>query len=517
MDLKKGIAPWILSACILGLSYPSFGTNIPNGILAWFAFVPILWATEELPSFKNLILYSLLFSLLFLYIDVWWLGYFSISKSAVVIISQVPLLSLPWIAYFFIHKKFGWNKALLAFPFLWTLSDYFHHAMPHGMQVYLLPYTQSHLTWLNQFIDITGMYGLTFWVTTMNVFLLFLWKNRNLKAITSPIIWLILPLFYALWVIKINPKGTVGRNTINTKVSIIQTDQDSYTTLDSLYLQNVLNEIVTLCDSAVRTSEPDLLVLPESSVPINLLQDSTLLTFTRQLVNSWQTSVAIGFQNRPDSTRPQEFENDALVFTPQLAMMWDSLKLKPDDIKVYQKEHGLPFVEVTPYFGTALPLTLNGQELVSDRRTYTFQYQNFDGQQFKTALSICWEQLFPEKIAALVADGAQFICLMNNDRWFEKSPGSKQLRAFTRLRAIENRRTIVRSSNGGISCFIDPFGQIYGEIPWFTSTIKSENVATVKKLSFYTKHPTWFIKFIGFSLVTLIGIFFWYLNKSRAK
>jgi apolipoprotein N-acyltransferase len=196
------------------------------------------------------------------------------------------------------------------------------------------------------------------------------------------------------------------------------------------------------------------------------------------------------------------------VFTPQLAMMWDSLKLKPDDIKVYQKEHGLPFVEVTPYFGAALPLTLNSNELVSDKRIYTFQYQNFDGQQFKTALSICWEQLFPEKIATLVADGAQFICLMNNDSWFGKSPGAKQLRAFTRLRAIENRRSIVRSSNGGISCFIDPFGKIYGEVPWFTSTISTADVLCVKKQSFYTKHAGWFLKAVIISFLLLIGYFF---------
>lgn len=299
----------------------------------------------------------------------------------------------------------------------------------------------------------------------------------------------------------------------STKVSIIQTNQDVYAEKDSLYLQNVLNEIVSLGDSAVRTHEPDLLVLPEAAVPINLLQDSVLLSITRQLINNWQTSVAIGFQNNPDTTDKYLFENDAVIFTPQLAMMWDSLNIQPEDVKVYQKEHGLPFVEITPFF-SEIPTPMN-QKLISDKEIYTFQYQNFDNQQFRAALSICWEQLFPEKIAALVDDGAEFVALMNNDSWFGKTPGAKQLRAFTRLRAIENRRTIVRSSNGGISCFIDPFGRIYGEIPWYTSTISTEDVLCVRKKSFYTKNAGWFPKaaFVVFSLVVLQFIF----TKRRSK
>lgn len=357
------------------------------------------------------------------------------------------------------------------------------------------------------------MFGLSLWVVTMNVFLLFLWKNRKLKSAVLPVLWLIFPLFYVLWVTKINPRGIIGRNNVSTKVSIIQTNQDSYAEKDSTYLQNVFTEIITLCDSAVKADQPDLLVLPEAAVPINLLQDSVLLNTTRQLVYNWQTSVAIGFQNQPDSTKPYQFENDAIVFTPQLAMMWDSLNIQPDDLKVYQKEHGLPFVEITPCFN-ATPTAMN-QQLISNKELYTFQYQNFDNQQFKTALTICWEQLFPEKIAALVADGAQFITLMNNDGWFGKSPGAKQLRAFTRLRAIENRRTIVRSSNGGISCFIDPFGRVYGEIPWFTSNISTANVLCVNKQSFYTKHAGWFLHAVTIAFIIMIGVFFFSKNRAR--
>ena len=139
---------------------------------------------------------------------------------------------------------------------------------------------------------------------------------------------------------------------------------------------------------------------------------------------------------------------------------------------------------------------------------YTFYYANFAGDKFKVALTICWEQMYPHRMAELVNDDAEFVALLNNDAWFEKSGGAKQLLAFTRLRAIENRRSIVRCSNGGISCFIDPFGRISGKLPWFTSTIGIQEVLCVSKKSFFTRHPEWFPKFCGVLLLILILFFY---------
>ena len=104
-------------------------------------------------------------------------------------------------------------------------------------------------------------------------------------------------------------------------------------------------------------------------------------------------------------------------------------------------------------------------------------------------------------------DGANYITMMNNDSWFGKTPGAKYLLSFTKLRAIENRRAIARCSNGGISCFVDPFGTIYGEISWFTENITTQDVLTVSKKTFYTKHPHFFVILIGIVMVSLLVYF----------
>ena len=353
------------------------------------------------------------------------------------------------------------------------------------------------------------MWGVGFWVMAMNAIIAPLTPRGGVWLLSKLPLWglgglLILPLMYSFWVTKIMPKNVIGSENRTSKVSIIQTNLDSYSK-DSMIVQKTFDQIISLSDSAVRTAQPDLVVLPEAAIPVPLFQDTALFNFTKKAISNWQTSVAIGFVEYPDSSKKYIFRNNALVFTPQLAMFWDSLRLKASDVKVYQKQYGLPFVELMPYFENSP--TARGSAMQRGNEPYTFEYANFKGDKFRIALTICWEQMYPQKMVELVNDDAEFIALMNNDAWFGTTPGAKQLLSFTRMRAIENRRSIVRCSNGGISCFIDPFGNIEGKLPWFKATIGTKEVTCVSKKSFYTKHPHWFIIFCGISLIFLIIIF----------
>ncbi len=512
---------WLLSGILSGLSYPSYDP-IPTGILAWFAFVPFLVSNREQKAFKVYLLQASLFIIVALLVDVWWVGYYSFKAYLFCVFSQFPFLVLPLLIFYYLQKRFSFKKALILLPFVYTLTDYLAHITPHGLQVYLLPYTQANNTWLIQFADMTGMWGVGFWVMAMNCLIVFFISKKSMsfnfpkvsnfrevppslyKYITYPIIWLILPLIYGFWVMKINPKSVIGSDNRTSKVSLIQTNLDSYSK-DSMIVQKTFDQIVALSDSAVRTAQPDLIVLPEAAIPVPLFQDITLFNFTKKAISAWQTSVAIGFVEYPDTSKKYVFRNNALVFTPQLAMFWDSLKLKANDVKVYQKQYGLPFVELMPYFENTP--TARNSAMQRGNEPYTFDYANFKGDKFKVALMICWEQMYPEKMASLVNDDAEFIALMNNDAWFGTTPGAKQLQSFTRMRAIENRRSIARCSNGGISCFIDPFGKIEGKLPWFKATISTHDVLCTTKKSFYTKHPDFFLILDGVLLVSLLFYF----------
>ena len=501
--MKKQILSVICSGVLLGLSYPSF-PEIPTGILAWFAFVPILLITRNTTNFKEYLWLTLSAFIISNPIGFWWTALYTWKAFALCFITQIVGIYLPFLLHFFLQKRFGWQGSLFLLPFHWTLFDALTHHLPHNLQMNYIAYTQANNIWLIQFTDFTGMWGVAFWLISMNVLLTFTFSNyqkklpfgRNLIAVS---ICLFVPFLYCFWVMKISPKSVLGNDNLTTKVSIIQTNADSYSQ-DSTTTQKVFDEIISLSDSAVRTAKPDLIVLPEAAIPVPLFQDKNLLNFTKKAIASWQTSVAIGFVEYPEKD-PKIYKNNALIFTPQLAMFWDSLKIEPEDVKVYQKEYGLPFVETMPYCDDCQ--TLRGDRMVKGDEPYIFSYNNAEGDISKVALTICWEQMYLHKMAELVNEGADFVALMNNDAWFGTSPGAKQLLSFTRMRAIENRRSIVRCSNGGISCFIDPFGRITNQLPWFISTIGTQEVLKMSKKSFYTKHPYFFVGFVGVIFLVL--------------
>ena len=79
---------------------------------------------------------------------------------------------------------------------------------------------------------------------------------------------------------------------------------------------------------------------------------------------------------------------------------------------------------------------------------------------------ICYESIYGEYVSSYILKGAQLIFIMTNDGWWEDTPGYHQLLAYARLRAIENRRSIARSANTGISCFINQRGDILQRTEW---------------------------------------------------
>jgi apolipoprotein N-acyltransferase len=82
------------------------------------------------------------------------------------------------------------------------------------------------------------------------------------------------------------------------------------------------------------------------------------------------------------------------------------------------------------------------------------------GSKEKIGSVICFESAFGEYVANTVKQGANLIVVITNDGWWKDSPGVSQHFSYSRLRAIETRRSIARSANTGISGFIDQRGNV---------------------------------------------------------
>ncbi len=99
------------------------------------------------------------------------------------------------------------------------------------------------------------------------------------------------------------------------------------------------------------------------------------------------------------------------------------------------------------------------------------------------------------------------IAVVTNDSWYGNSSGPYQHKEMSVLRAVENRRSVVRAANGGISTIIDPTGITKTETKMFTKTFLTGDVFIQNDETFFTKHPR--IIPLSSSLVSLwvFGIF----------
>ncbi|UCH14384.1 MAG: apolipoprotein N-acyltransferase, partial [Bacteroidales bacterium] len=129
---------------------------------------------------------------------------------------------------------------------------------------------------------------------------------------------------------------------------------------------------------------------------------------------------------------------------------------------------------------------------------------------------ICWESVFGEYLTDYIKNGANFIFVVTNDGWWGDTPGYHQHNALSSVRAIETRRSIARSANTGISCFINQRGEVLQELGWWIRDAIKGTINASNKITFYVKHGD----FIGriarfFALIVVLMAIVRMLVKSK--
>ena len=171
----------------------------------------------------------------------------------------------------------------------------------------------------------------------------------------------------------------------------------------------------------------------------------------------------------------------------------------------------IPFIEKAPFYAAIPFLRRHGLGCVynSGRKHIVFEV---DGVRFSTV--ICFEGLFPSLVRTFVLRGADFIVNMTND---EPSLGRmpfyyKINKEMLALRAVENRRSIVRVANNGISAVIDPWGRTVAEAPAMSSAAINVAIPISRQSSFYSRHGNFIIWVCVFLLGLNLGSFLCHLR-----
>jgi apolipoprotein N-acyltransferase len=523
------LPPWLVSGVLLGLAWPQFGFE--TGFLAWFALVPILLRIRRVTSFREHLRETLPAFLIYPVVLAWWLSYYSVWAVPVMLATQSMLLWVPVALLYPLQKRFGWRRALWLLPFVWTIWEWgWLNVSDFNLAVGNVVYTQCRLLWMNQFVDLTGQWGLLCWLIGLNVGIALTLDTGSTQTTAQlarrlalvMVAWLVGPVLYSLAVVQV-PSLVVKPGLPPVRVGLIQTNEDSYAPQTDSSRTKVLQRLVALGTKAAQPRReartgvpappdrprPDLIVAPEGAFPLPLLRDSALFAGLRQYVQYYDTPFATGLMTPIDSGH---YYNEAFVFTPELSRVYEPLQVRPEDLQVYRKQHSLVFGEHSPWFLRWANRWLRPglASVTLGNAPYAFTFTDRKQNPRKLAIAICWEQLYPATIASLVRENpergpAEFLAFIMNDGWFYDSPGPRILLAFTQLRAIENRRSVARCSNQGYTGYVDPFGRVVSVLPRQTEAVADIQVMANTQLTFFTRHPNWFPILSG--LLVLIGLF----------
>jgi apolipoprotein N-acyltransferase len=110
----------------------------------------------------------------------------------------------------------------------------------------------------------------------------------------------------------------------------------------------------------------------------------------------------------------------------------------------------------------------------------------------KIGTFICYESVFPGFVRKFAAGGAEVLFNISNDGWFGKSAARGQHLSMVRMRAAENRRWILRSTNDGITATIDSAGRLRGTLPLYTEATSFTGFSYVQSQTVYTRFGDWF-------------------------
>jgi apolipoprotein N-acyltransferase len=123
---------------------------------------------------------------------------------------------------------------------------------------------------------------------------------------------------------------------------------------------------------------------------------------------------------------------------------------------------------------------------------------------------ICYEAAFPELVRQFTAQGANVLVNLSNDGYFGRTEARQQHLAIARMRAVENRRFLIRATNDGFSAIIDPSGRIIQTLPPYRQLAALAHYGRITEITPYARWGDWFV---WSCLAIGLGLGIWCLRK----
>lgn len=538
----------LITGVLLAICWPSNGGLTP---LVFFAWVPLLLAEERFANSskdarpRHFMPYAFTSVAVWNALTTWWLFCVSEpmdSKFFAVIgpnIGNDLLMCLPWLVMrwsrWFLPGR--WVRIVLVVA--WTAFERFHmHWDLSWPWLTLGNVFAGHPEWI-QWYEYTGHLGGTIWVWLANLAVLGAYQpvpafsrvegaGRATKGSIIAALIILVPFMASLW-----RYATFEEKGRPVEVVVVQPAIDPYAQKFAEDPLVQLDRMLQQAASAV-TDSTALVVMPETSLQEQprLSNENGTLAFHGLWENDFGHSQSVqrirDFLSKHPGLALVSGMSSAFLYPkgdelPVTARMLDgvergfdaynaALLVRADGtFESYRKSKLVPGVELLPfeeYLGPISALALDLGGTTGSLGTQEEREVLLSGDRVKFAPVICYESIYGDHVAAHVHNGAEFLVIMTNDAWWDDSPAYGQHLSYGALRAIETRRSIARSANTGISCFIDQRGDIHDPTAWWVPDVRKGTVLSRSDLTFYVAYGD----LIGISaqwctLFILLGLF----------
>jgi len=451
----------IVSGACLVLAFPPIDL-VPA---AFVALIPLFYVIKNVrgggfwSGFRPGFVAGITFFLLVLLQSFYW-GLFSAVASFVGHRTRIPwfvVLPVLWVA-------FEQLRSLGVIGFTWGALGYAAVNGPRAIQ----------------FAAVTGVFGVSLWLALSNVLALEVVSGRGRRRTLASalVVALLLPVLHGTLVLQGAVGGQGGEGAGRSmRVAVIQPNISAATKWDARYKSQSFETLGRLSLQAA-DRKPDLIVWPETAAPSYLLYEPDDLALVSAVAREVDTPILTGC---PNLVPVDAEEGTGRPLNSVLLIDTDG-----SPRAVYSKMKLVPFGEAIP-FETVIPLLREvdfgeadfwpGSELVV-----------FEHPEGAFSALICYESTFPRLVRRFVAGGAELLVTVTNDVWYGRSSMPFQHASMAVMRAVENRRSVARSANSGVSMLIDPYGRVMCRTEIFEEGFLVERLPVVSDRTFYTTH-----------------------------
>jgi apolipoprotein N-acyltransferase len=485
--------------------------------LAWVAVAPLIVSVTRAVRLRQAVWRGYLFGWVYLGPVWYWVGLTIVAWTH---------SSIGWLAWFgltFILAGFyaAWGGAawwlsrrltgmtrIVAFAAAWVVMEWARTLGAITMPWAQLSYTQYLFPPVLQFADVTGAYGVSCLLLLVNAAVAHAWQERGKSNAFRPLQLTAglaaLLCLYGLIRMQQPDRGAP------LPVAAMQANFNSFHAPDMDAQYQTFTDLTA--QAARSTPPPDLYVWAESTSPDDAIHKGRTYEFMHDLAHDTGAGVLVGAVVQ-DRIPPRRQRNGTIMGGDPYATLKanSSLLFAPEGRPVrYDKQQLVPFGEFIPFrslldpmFGRAFGFP--EYDVESGTNAAVMHFNSPRSGPVAIGPFICYEAMYPQYARRMTQGGATLLATQSNDSWFQSRAAMEQHLASVVLRAVENRRQIVRSTTTGVTCLLDAEGRITQRAPLNTATYLHGVMQRLTGQTLYTRFGDWFVLLCGCIIIALGG------------